>query len=91
MSICPSSLGPSNIKMYKIHDTKVIKNKTIKSRQCHQEKSIYNMHICRLCTSNDDNINTKFNNIVVEQYMLHNPIHVSANYFLLKFFEYTIV
>ena len=44
---------------------------------------------CKLCASNNDNIYTKLNNIVVEQYMLHcicelfNIIYI---YFLLKFF-----
>ena len=43
---------------------------------------------CKLCTSNNDNIYTKLNKILVEQYMLHcigellNFIYI---YFLLKF------
>ena len=46
---------------------------------------------CKLCTSNNDNIYTKLNNIglVVEQYMLHcivELLNIIYIYFLLKFF-----
>ena len=44
---------------------------------------------CKLCTSNKDNIYTKLNNIVVEQYMLHcigELLTIIYIYFLLKFF-----
>ena len=44
---------------------------------------------CKLCTSNNDNIYTKLNNIVVEQYMLHcigELLNISYISFLLKLF-----
>ena len=44
---------------------------------------------CKLCTSNNDNIYIKNNNIVVEQYMLHcigELLNIIYIYFLLKFF-----
>ena len=44
---------------------------------------------CKLCTSNNNNIYTKLNNIVVEQYMLlciGELLNIIYIYFLLKFF-----
>ena len=44
---------------------------------------------CKLCKSNNDNIYTKLNNVVVEQYMPHcigELLNIIYIYFLLKIF-----
>ena len=44
MSICPSSLGPLNIQIYKIHNTQVIMNKVIIYIQ-HNQKRVFKTYV----------------------------------------------